>query len=155
MWYYGVVKKKRDLMPARVKRAIKELTELSHTFVRKRDSIEDYQIGGKCFDCKTYTEGRHFQAGHWIPDAAGGAILRYHPHNMHGQSSGCNCGYNQERVKIDYTLAMIKKYGQEHVDFLRSLKNRSIKADILFYEKMIELYKAGDEDAIVAYIHAL
>jgi hypothetical protein len=35
------------------------------------------------------------------------------------------------------------------------LKNRLIKADIIFYERMIELYTSGDENAIVEYLENL
>lgn len=155
----GSKKLKKDLMPNRVKHAIKVLKEVSHSFVRRRDSHSRDEIRGLCFDCGTEAAGQHFQAGHWIPDSVGGILLRYHPHNMHGQSSGCNMKFVQERVKIDYTTAMIDRYGREHVDLLRSLKNRkeengmSLRADIFFYEKLIELYRAGDEAAIVDYLH--
>jgi len=144
---------KRDLMPARVKRAKAKLELVSHTFIRKRDSIDKDTIAGYCFDCGEYAEGQYFQTGHWERDSTGGARLRYHPHNMHGQSGGCNMKERQEVVKIAYTLRMIDKYGREYVDKLRMLKNKSIKADIIFYEKMIELYEKGDEKAIVDFLN--
>lgn len=147
--------KKRDLMPARVKRAKKRLEEVSHTFVRRRDSISDDRIHGNCFDCGKYVEGPNFQAGHWEPSGACGALLRYHPWNMNGQASGCNCGYRQEEVKIRYTLRMVDKHGKETVDKLLAMKNKSIKADIFFYEKMIELYEQGNEPAIIDYLDSL
>lgn len=154
------VKLKRDLMPNRIKHAIKVLKEVSHTFVRRRDSVDKDVIGGYCFDCGTTAMGQHFQAGHWIPDSVGGILLRYHPWNMHGQSSGCNMKFVQERVKIDYTTKMIDVYGRERVEEIRALKNKkdkngmSLRADIFFYDKLIELYRAGDEKAIVDYLHS-
>ena len=148
-------KKKKDLMPARVKRAKKELEIVSHNHVRRRDSIHDDRIGGYCFDCGEYAEGQQFQAGHFEASGSCGAILRYHPHNMNGQKGGCNVGYAQERVKINYTLKMIDKYGREYVDHLKSLKNKQIKADIIFYETMIELYKKGNEEDIINYLENL
>lgn len=148
--------KKRDLMPARVKRAKKKLEEISHTKIRQRDSINDYEIRGYCFDCGKLAEGSQFQAGHWQPSGSCGAWLRYHPHNMHGQAGGCNCGYQQEKVKIDYTLAMINKYGQSYVEFLRRGRNKTIKADIIFYETMIEMYEHEDwEEDVVTYLNTL
>jgi len=150
-----VGKDKKVLMPVRIKRAKAKLVELSHTYVRRRDSTEEDTIAGRCFDCGEYAEGQQFQAGHFLPDGGSGAILRYHPHNMHGQAGGCNMKQVQERVKINYTMRMIDKYGREYVDFLRSLRNKSIKADIIFYEKMIELYEAGDEEEIINYLHSL
>lgn len=146
---------KRDLMPARIKRIKKEITEISHTFVRRRDSKDpQLGIGGFCFDCGKYGEGSMFQAGHWIPDAVGGAILRYHPLNMHGQHGGCNCGYQQEMVKIRYTEAMYRKYGKKVVAGLLALKNRSIKADIIFYEGLKEVYLKGNEKDIIKYLES-
>lgn len=128
-------------MPARVKRAKKELEIISHNHVRRRDSIREDKIAGYCFDCGEYAEGQQFQCGHFEPSGSSGAILRYHPHNMQGQAGKCNVGYVQEKVKINYTLKMIDKYGREYVDHLKQLKNKSIKADIIFYETMVDLYK--------------
>ena len=142
-------------MENRVKKAKKDLEILSHNFVRRRDSRRSDIIAGNCFDCGTYSEGQQFQCGHWQPSGSCGAILRYHPHNMHGQRGACNIGYVQEKVKIDYTLKMIKKYGAERVEKLRQLRNKTIKADIIFYEKMIELYTFGDEEAIVFYLESM
>ena len=150
-----ITKPKRELMPNRVKRAKKELVELSHTFIRKRDGING-EIKGYCFDCGAYAEGQHFECGHFKSDSTGGALLRYHPHNMHGQASGCNMAFSQERVKIDYTLKMLEKYGLEYVNKLRNMKpNMQFKADILFYENMIVLYKYGNEENIVKYLESL
>jgi hypothetical protein len=146
---------KKVLMPVRVKKAKKLLEKLSHDFVRRRDSLNQEEIKGYCFDCGKLVERQQAQAGHWQPSGSCGALLRYHPHNMHLQAGGCNCGYQQEQVKIRYTMAMIKKYGQAHTEFLLSLKNRTIKADIIFYEKMIELYEKGAEEDIVYYLNNL
>lgn len=143
------------LMPYRIKKAKEKLVELSHTHIRRRDSVNEGDIAGYCFDCGEYAEGRFFQAGHFEADAVGGALLRYHPHNMHGQSAGCNMKQVQERVKINYTIKMIDKYGREYVNSLRLLKQKSIKADIIFYERMIELYEIGDEEEIINYLESL
>ncbi len=146
------MKNKQDLMPARVKRAKTELEKRSHDFVRRRDSKEPEIIAGNCFDCGLWGEGRNFQAGHFEDSSGGGALLRYHPRNMHGQHSGCNIFRRSAIVKPAYTLAMIDKYGREYVDKLRALKQKSIKADIIFYDLMNELYKKGDEQAICDFL---
>ncbi len=148
-------KLKRDLAPNKLKKAIKTLALLCHTFVRHRDSIDDYEIGGYCFDCGKLVQGADFQAGHWTPSSSGGALLRYHPLNIHGQASSCNCGYRQEMVKVNYTLAMTRKYGEEKCLKLLALKNKTIKADLIFYLKMIELYKLGVEQDIVDYLESI
>lgn len=136
-------------------KAVKDkLYTTSHTYIRRRDSTDDYQIGGLCFDCGRYASGGNFQAGHWIPDAGGGALLRYHPDNMHGQAGGCNLKFQQETVKINYTFKMIEKYGQERVEELRRLKNKTVKADIIFYSTLLDLYEKGDEQAIIDYLES-
>ena len=142
-------------MPARVKRAKKELEIVSHNHVRRRDSKNEHEIAGNCFDCGEWAEGQQFQAGHFEASGSCGALLRYHPHNMHGQKGGCNMAVAQERVKINYTLRMIDKYGRDYVDHLKRLKQKQIKADIIFYETMIELYKIGNEKAIIDYLESL
>ncbi len=150
------LKLKRDLAPNKLKKAIKELTQISHDYIRYRDSVGDHEgFGGNCFDCGDLAFGQFFQCGHWQPNGGSGAILRFHPHNMHGQAAKCNTAWQQEKVKIDYTLAMIKKYGAERVEKLRYLRNKTIKADIIFYNQLIELYKIGNEDMIVAYLESL
>jgi len=145
-------KLKRDLMENRVKKAKKMLTEISHLYIRKRDSIKDETKKGYCCCCKKLAEGMQFQCGHWIPDSVGGALLRYHPHNMHGQCGSCNCRYQQEQSKIDYSIFMTLKYGIDYIEKLRQLKNKTIKADIIFYEMMIELYGKGNEEDIIKYL---
>jgi hypothetical protein len=132
-----------------------ELYRVSHTYIRQRDSLNDYEIAGNCFDCGRYAFGGNFQAGHFIPDASGGAVLRYHPQNMHGQAGGCNMKFQQETVKINYTFAMLKKYGKKRVEQLRKLKNKVVKADEIFYQTLIDLYKKKDEKAIIKYLESL
>lgn len=136
--------KKKNKLENKVEKA-------SHDFVRKRDGI-DGEIRGYCFDCGKYAEGQQFQAGHFEPSGSCGAILRYHPHNMHGQRGGCNMKERQESVKIDYTMKMIKVYGKKRVDEIRSLKNRTIKADDIFFGELLKLYNEGDEEKIVSFL---
>jgi len=145
---------KKKKLPS-ISKLKKKLVKVSHDYIRKRDSRQEHEIAGSCFDCCEWAVGQYFQAGHFLPDGGSGAVLRYHPHNMHGQAAGCNMKHQQERVKINYTIRMIDKYGREYVDFLRSLRQKSIKADRFFYEKMIALYQAGDEKEVVKYLESL
>lgn len=137
-----------------VKKLKKQLEKVCHDFIRGRDGING-QFKGYCFDCGNYAEGQQFQAGHWEASGSSGALLRYHPHNIHGQTGGCNMAYSQERVKIAYTLRMIDKYGREYVDKLRAMKHKTIKADSTFYTTMIRLYEYQDENMIVQFLESL
>lgn len=47
---------------------------------------------------------------------------------------------------------MQEKYGMERFNQIRQLKNKSVKADIIWYEKLIELYKEGDEQKIIHWL---
>lgn len=141
----------------RLKKAKKELEVISHLHIRKRDSLKDGEIGGICCSCGKFCVGSDFQAGHYEPSGSCGALLRYHPHNMHGQGGFC-CNLNfgnsakAQRTANGYTFFMIKKYGRAYVEKLRALKQKSIKADVFFYEKMVELYKEGNERKIINYL---
>lgn len=137
-----------------VKQAHKILYELSHTYIRRRDSKSKDRIAGNCIDCGIWAEGGNFQAGHFIADSKG-VITRFHPLNMHGQAGGCNIKYQQEWVKINYTLAMIKKYGKPFVEKLKQMSEKTVRVDLSFYLKMIELYRAGDEKKIIKYLESL
>lgn len=138
-----------------VKKAKKVLSDISHTYVRNRDSENPPIIAGSCFTCGKWCTGGDFQAGHFEPDSTGGALLRYHPHNMQGQGGFC-CNINrhgQQRIANEYTFRMIKKYGIKYVEKLRALKHKSIKADLDFYLKLIKLYEKGDEKKIVSFLN--
>lgn len=146
--------RKRKTPKTETEKAKKLLHDLSHEYIRKRDSITKDKFSGHCFDCGIYCEGQNFQCGHFIPDSKG-AITRYHPHNMHGQAGCCNMKYQQEWVKINYTQKMIEKYGEKYVNKLKLMAEKSIKADIIFYNTLIEFYKDGDEKKIVQYLESL
>lgn len=141
-------------MVERVKKAKKKLEKISHDYIRRRDGIGG-DLKGYCFDCGYFVEGGQWQTGHWEPSGSSGALLRYHPRNMHGQAGKCNTGYQQEHVKISYTLKMEDKYGREYINKLRQMKYKTIKADIIFYETLIELYEQGDEEKICNYLESL
>lgn len=146
-----------QLMPNRIKRAKKKLEELSHTYIRNRDSYRKGIIAGICCTCGKWCEGGDFQAGHYEPDGSCGVLLRYHPQNMHGQGGFC-CNINrnhQQKMGNDYTFFMINKYGKERVEQIRRLKQKSISADIIFYETMIDLYSKGDEQKIIHYLEEI
>jgi len=91
-------------------------------------------------------------AGHFIPDAAGGALLRFHPTNIHAQCYHCNInlgGYGSV-----YYSKMAEKYGQEMVDKIFQIKNYSIQADGYFYLTLIDLYDQGDEMEIIKFLES-
>lgn len=133
----------------------KDLEKISHDFVRARDSVEGEVKKGYCCSCGNLAEGSLFQAGHYRTSGGNGALLRYHPQNMHGQCRDCNCSrYNQENVKVEYARFMHARYTSEELEIMRQMKNYTINANRYFYNSLIELYKAGDEGEIIRFLNA-
>jgi len=108
---------------------------------------------GYCCTCGLYCEGGNFQAGHYEPSGSCGALLRYHPQNMHGQGGYC-CNLNrnhQQKMGNDYTFFMINKYGQPHVEYLESLKNAGCKYSEFELQVLIDEYKTKLKNISVNY----
>lgn len=154
------VKSKDDTVLVKVKlRPIKllkkDLEKLSHDFVRERDSVPGEKKKGYCCSCGEYAEGPLFQAGHYRTSGGNGALLRYHPQNMHGQCRDCNCSrYNQENVKVEYARFMHSKYSYKELEQMRLMKQKTINADRYFYEAMTALYKEGDQNEIIKFLNS-
>lgn len=110
------------------------------TVVKQYIKIRD---GNCCITCGTFCEGTNAHCGHFIPDAAGGNALRYHPLNINRQCMRCNVhlgGYGEK-----YAEEMEKLHGRKVVDKLRSLKRVICEID---YDQAIEYYekKIAEED---------
>ena len=106
-----------------------------------------------CFTSKKKVSGANAHCGHGLASSICGARLRYHPKNLHCQSyfENINAGGNG----VIYYQEQIKKYGQEIVDKLYQLQHKYIKADELFYMKLIELYTSGTWDEIESNLESL
>lgn len=119
-----------------VQKKKEKLWELCKEVVRKRD-------GNVCVICgASGLIGSNWHTGHLIPSSVCGAHLRYDLRNLHSNCYKCNvqCGGNGAM----YYRALERKYGKTFVEKIFLEKNKSIKADILFYEDKIyefESYK--------------
>lgn len=119
--------RKRSKSP--LKKQKDKLWSVIKEYIRARD-------GNYCITCGTFCEGTNAHCGHFIPDAAGGNALRYHPLNINRQCMRCNVhlgGYGEK-----YAEEMEKLHGRKAVDKLRKLKNVTCKID---YEKAIQFYQ--------------
>lgn len=121
----------------------KDLWDYCTKYVKERD-------GYTCISCGSYCDGWNRQGGHFEPKASGGALLYFHPHNVHVQCGGCNAN---EGNRTEYFPAMERKYGREYVEQLIKLKNKTIQADTLFYEKIRQYYENKDEDGLVEFLN--
>lgn len=121
----------------------KKLWKIISDRIRERDKYICYTSKKKC-------EGSGAHCGHGLASSVCGARLRYHPKNLHCQSyfENINCGGNG----VIYYQEQVKQYGQETVDKLYQLQQKYIKADIIFYQKLIDLYQNGTWEEIENYL---
>ena len=121
----------------------KDLWEVIKIYIRERDQ-------SICFTSGIKVEGSNRHVGHGVPSSVGGALLRYHPLNLHIQSYNENI--NRSGNGGEYYRRQLVKYGQDTMDKLYELKNHSIQADRYFYTSMIELYKQGNQEDIILFL---
>lgn len=115
------------------------------------------KYGDRCFTCgRTGLTGANQHTGHFIPSGSCGATLRYHPNNLRIQCYNCNINLGGNGA--EYYREMERTLGKKKVEALFQLKNKSIKADELFYKQMIELYKeaivTGKEKKIIKFLES-
>lgn len=117
----------------------KKLWAVVSARIKERDKFICYTSGRK-------VEGSGAHCGHGMSNSICGARLRYHPKNLHCQSYYENI--HASGNGIQYYQNQLRDYGQETVDKLYSLKNKYMKADEIFYQKLIDLYKTGTWEEI-------
>ena len=100
-----------------------------NTFIRVRDAK---LLNGKCFTCGE----RGSQAGHFIHSAN---AVRFEETAVHLQCSGCNLWKSGNLV--EYTVRMIKDYGQKWVDELRRRGRIPQSFTTKQFRKIEETYK--------------
>jgi hypothetical protein len=111
--------------------------------IKERDKFVCYTSGRK-------VEGSGAHCGHGMSSSVCGARLRYHPKNLHCQSYYENI--HASGNGIQYYQNQVRDYGQESVDKLYNLKNKFIKADSFFYQRLIDLYESGTWEEIESYL---
>lgn len=132
------------------KQTVTSLKNKLWKIVSKRIKERDKYI---CFTSGKKVEGTNAHCGHMFPSGSCGAVLRYHPLNLHCQSYYENI--NQGGNGAVYAINFINKYGQEKMDILLRLKNKSIKADSFFYETLIDMYTNNTLEEIEEYLNNL
>lgn len=138
---------KRTPLKRKSKTSISKLKRKLWSIVSKRIKERDKHI---CFTSGVQVSGSNAHCGHGIPDSVSGARLRYHPKNLHCQSM-------RENIHLggnggEYYRRQVEKYGQETVDLLYQLKNKTMKADEIYYLKLIELYTSGTWEEIEEFL---
>ena len=100
-----------------------------NAFIRARDAVK---LRGRCYTCGAVGT----QAGHFIH---GANAVRFEETAVHLQCSGCNL-FKSGNL-IEYTVRMIKDYGQEWVDKLRKRGRITQSFTIKQFREIEETYK--------------
>ena len=123
---------KREFYEKDPKTRAKAAKEWCHRYIRERDS------GKPCICCNRPLGGK-FDAGHFH-ESGNYSRIRYHEDNIHGQRSDCNMHKGGDSG--DYRVNLIKKIGQDKVDWLDSQRSGVIKRTAQDYKEIENYYKA-------------
>lgn len=123
----------------------KKLWKIVATKIKERDK-------NICFTSGVLVIGVNAHCGHMFPSGSCGAVLRYHPKNLHCQSYNENINLGGNGAV--YALKFIKKYGQKEMNNLLKLKQKTIKADIIFYNKLIDMYTNNSLKEIETFLNS-
>lgn len=110
---------------------IKILQIVFNKFIRKRDE------GKGCISCGTKV-AEEFHAGHYIPTTY--SYLRFNENNVHLQCSRCNTHLRGNL--IEYRKNLIKKIGEESVQWLEDNKHLELNLSIEELKELIKTYKS-------------
>ena len=98
------------------------------------------QYGNTCYTCDKHPlEGSNWHTGHFIPSSTSGATLRYDLRNLRPQCYFCNIHAGGNGA-IFYKR-MVEREGQDYVDKLFQDKQKTVKADVIFYMRLIKEYE--------------
>lgn len=92
-----------------------------------------------CYTCDSRIEKSNKQLGHFIPSSTCGALLRYDIRNLRWQCARCNL-FAGGNGAVFYKR-MVEREGQDYVDKLFQDKQKTVKADIIFYMRLIKEYE--------------
>ena len=120
------------------KTKIKALDRVFSTYIRKRDSKDGYFVCCSCGQWKPYeqADAGHFINRRWM-------LLRFDERNVHAQCRSCN--RFDEGNNVGYTRFMIRKYGDDVVDILLSMKRSHSWTDFEL-DILIKDYKQKIQD---------
>jgi len=114
---------------------VKKLDKIFSTYIRMSAIIkEDYL---SCVTCQKIMPWKESDAGHYIGRRH--KATRWEEKNVHPQCTYCN-RFN-EGMKDEYTIFIIKKYGNDTLFELNQKKHTIFKLDNLWLEDKIKHYK--------------
>ena len=117
------------------KKVIARLDKIFSEFIRLRDS--DKNGYGKCITCGKIIFWKDGDAGHAINRAH--MSTRFDEMNVHLQCRYCN--RFREGEIVEYTQALVRKYGQSRLDILLAKKHLTNKLTNFEGEVFIKYYR--------------
>ena len=127
-------KKKAKGIPSK-QSLVKKLDVLFQLYIRLRDV--NNQGAFRCISCGKYKPFSQMDAGHFIGRAA--ISLRYCESNVFGQCRYCNRMLNGNL--LDYRKALVKKLGEDKVEWLENTKHSTKQYSIFELQTLIDYYK--------------
>lgn len=121
---------------------LKELKEKVWAECRRitRQTYQNEDYTWNCYTCdRIIDEPSKAHTGHFLPSSTCGAYLRYDLRNLRVQCYKCNINGGGQGAEF-YRRMVIEK-GKKYVDQLFIDKNKSIKADEIWYQGLLDKYK--------------
>jgi len=123
-------KRKAKLMT--VQKFVLEVQKVFNTYIRLRDENKP------CISCGT-TNKIKYDAGHYY-NANNHWFLRFHEDNVHKQCSN-NCNKHLSGNLIKYRFGLIKRIGEDKLDYLDKNANNVAKYSLEELKELKEIYK--------------
>lgn len=123
-------------MRNKTQRLKSNLWKIFSEYIRRRDA--DYEGMVKCISCPNVMHWRELDAGHYHAKTAGLSIY-FEERNVHSQCTGCNRFRNGNLPA--YAIALRKRYGENILEELDTLRHQTRKISAGEYEELIQKYK--------------
>ncbi len=94
--------------------------KVTSDYVRQKD-FEKYK--GECIACGMRKPIERIQAGHYKSWAACRGYSKWDTLNIFGQCDYCNTGFNSNEVGVKFKDGIIRRYGQERMDYIERLSS--------------------------------
>lgn len=121
------------------RKKINILDRVFSQYIRLRDSVDGYII---CCSCGKYVPWKEADAGHWINRKW--MSVRWDERNVHAQCRACN--RFDEGALPEYTMFMMKKYGQSTLAILLAMKRQTQKWTDFDIDILIKEYRQKIKD---------
>ena len=109
--------------------------------------IRDFETYGTCIACGMRKPLERLQAGHYKSWASCRGYSKWDVLNIFGECDYCNTGFNSNEVGAKFRDNIIKRYGQERMDYIEALSSYPTEKmeDHVIVEKMKDVLEKMKE----------